>query len=57
MTHELSDKRVAFLTANEGVEQVELTHPWNVVEAAGGRRPGHGARLGTCPRPFPASSG
>lgn len=37
MSHDLSGKRLAFLTANEGVEQVELTHPWNVVEAAGGQ--------------------
>jgi protease I len=35
MAPDLAGKRVAFLTANEGVEQVELTHPWNVVEAAG----------------------
>jgi protease I len=36
MADELIDKRIAFLTANEGVEQVELTDPWGVVEAAGG---------------------
>ncbi|MCB0877291.1 MAG: type 1 glutamine amidotransferase, partial [Solirubrobacterales bacterium] len=29
--------RIAFLTANEGVEQVELTQPWEAVEAAGGQ--------------------
>lgn len=28
--------RVAFLTAPEGVEQVELTEPWQAVQAAGG---------------------
>ncbi|MFE6778261.1 type 1 glutamine amidotransferase domain-containing protein [Streptomyces sp. NPDC057702] len=28
--------RVAFLTAPEGVEQVELTDPWEAVRAAGG---------------------
>jgi protease I len=28
-------KRVAFLVANEGVEQVELTEPWKAVERAG----------------------
>jgi protease I len=28
--------RIAFLTANEGVEQVELTEPWAAVETAGG---------------------
>jgi putative intracellular protease/amidase len=32
----LESKRVAFLTANEGVEQVELERPWQAVEAAGG---------------------
>jgi protease I len=34
---ELSGTEIAFLTANEGVEQVELTEPWRAVEAAGGR--------------------
>jgi protease I len=33
---ELRGKTIAFLTANEGVEQVELTEPWHVVEEAGG---------------------
>jgi protease I len=34
MPKPLMNKRVAFLTANEGVEEVELTTPWaNVVEA------------------------
>lgn len=33
---ELSGKTVAFLVANEGIEQVELTEPWKAVEAAGG---------------------
>jgi protease I len=28
--------RVAFLTATEGIEQVELTDPWHAVESAGG---------------------
>ena len=32
----LSDKRIAFLTANEGVEQVELERPWHAIEDAGG---------------------
>jgi|SRR5436305_1207003 len=32
----LQGKRIAFLVANEGVEQVELTEPWGTVEAAGG---------------------
>ena len=33
---DLQGKRVAFLVANEGVEQVELTEPWKAVEQAGG---------------------
>ncbi len=36
MAGRLDGKRVAFLTANEGVEQVELTEPWDAVEAEGG---------------------
>jgi protease I len=32
----LRGKRIAFLVANEGVEQVELTKPWEAVKAAGG---------------------
>ncbi|HEY0716860.1 MAG TPA: type 1 glutamine amidotransferase domain-containing protein [Streptosporangiaceae bacterium] len=36
MADELSGLRVAFLTANEGVEQVELTTPWQAVKDAGG---------------------
>ncbi len=36
MTAQLQDRRIAFLTANEGVEQVELTEPWKAVEEAGG---------------------
>ena len=36
MTSELKGLRVAFLTANEGVEQVELTAPWEAVKDAGG---------------------
>jgi protease I len=31
----LQGKRIAFLTANEGVEQVELTEPWKAVSNAG----------------------
>jgi protease I len=34
---ELSGTEIAFLMANEGVEQVELVEPWGAVEAAGGR--------------------
>jgi protease I len=33
---ELKGAQIAFLVANEGVEQVELTEPWKAVEAAGG---------------------
>jgi protease I len=36
MAEELAGKRIAFLTANEGVEQVELTRPWEAIEEAGG---------------------
>ncbi len=36
MASELSGTRVAFLTANEGVEQAELTAPWEAVKDAGG---------------------
>jgi protease I len=32
-----SDKKVAFLTAPEGVEEVELTEPWAALEQAGAR--------------------
>ena len=36
MAAELEGKRIAFVVANEGVEQVELTEPWKAVEKAGG---------------------
>jgi protease I len=36
MASELTGTRVAFLTANEGVEQVELTAQWQAVKDAGG---------------------
>jgi protease I len=32
---ELSGKRIAFLVAQEGVEEVELTKPWEALKAAG----------------------
>ena len=32
----LSGKTVAFLVAPEGIEQIELTEPWQAVEEAGG---------------------
>src|SRR5258708_2640753 len=35
MAKELSGKRIAFMVANEGVEQVELTDPRRAVEDAG----------------------
>ena len=36
MSNKLSGKTVAFLVAAEGIEQVELTEPWQAVEQAGG---------------------
>ena len=36
MADEIQGRRIAFLTANEGVEQVELTRPWEAVKEAGG---------------------
>ncbi|MDX6235894.1 MAG: protease [Kribbellaceae bacterium] len=36
MSDTLNGRRIAFLVAPEGVEQVELTEPWNAVEGAGG---------------------
>ncbi len=35
MSTELQGKRIAFLVAPEGVEQVELTEPWQAVKDAG----------------------
>jgi len=35
MAEDLSGKKVAILVANEGVEQVELTRPWDAVRQAG----------------------
>jgi len=37
MAESLNSVKVAFLTANSGVEQVELTTPWQAVKDAGGR--------------------
>jgi protease I len=34
---QLQDKTIAFLVAPEGVEQVELTEPWQAIVDAGGR--------------------
>jgi protease I len=36
MSNELNGKTVAFLVAAEGIEQVELTEPWQAVQQAGG---------------------
>ncbi|ETD30079.1 type 1 glutamine amidotransferase domain-containing protein [Williamsia sp. D3] len=36
MANELSGQKIAFLVAPEGVEQVELTEPWEAVKKAGG---------------------
>jgi protease I len=36
MSNELTNKKIAFLVAPEGTEQVELTEPWSAVEKAGG---------------------
>jgi protease I len=33
---DLNGKTIAFLVAQEGIEQVELTEPWSAVEKAGG---------------------
>ena len=33
----LQGKTIAFLVANEGIEQIELTEPWRAIEEAGGR--------------------
>jgi protease I len=37
MTDQLQGQRVAFMLANEGVEQVELTAPWEAVVGSGAR--------------------
>ena len=36
MGNELNGKKIAFLVATEGIEQVELTEPWAAIERAGG---------------------
>jgi protease I len=36
VANELQGKKIAFLVAPEGVEQVELTEPWEAVRNAGG---------------------
>jgi protease I len=37
MTNELENVRVAFVVANEGIEQIELSEPWKAVVNAGGK--------------------
>jgi protease I len=37
MSEDLQGKRIAFLVANEGIEQVELERPWQAVADAGGK--------------------
>ncbi len=36
MADEIRGKKIAFLVADEGVEQIELTKPWEAIEQAGG---------------------
>ena len=36
MANQLDGRRIAFVIANEGAEQVELTGPWQAVQEAGG---------------------
>ena len=36
MSGQLNGKKIAFLVAQEGVEEVELTKPWKAVQQAGG---------------------
>lgn len=38
MSEELHGKWIAFFVANEGVEQVELTRPWDAIGRAGAER-------------------
>src|SRR5918994_50627 len=37
MSETLNGRTIAFLVSNEGAEQVELTEPWQAVEAAAGK--------------------
>jgi protease I len=37
MADKIQGKKIAFLMANEGVEQIELTEPWKAVEQEGGQ--------------------
>ena len=51
MTNELNDTRVAFLVANEGIEEIELLEPWQAVINAGGQTRTGGAPAGAGARP------
>jgi protease I len=44
---ELSAMKVAFLVANEGIEQVELTEPWRALQEAGAQPELVAPKLGT----------
>lgn len=35
MANELAGKKIAFMVANEGIDQVELTEPWKAAQNAG----------------------
>src|SRR4051794_4243749 len=37
MADQLKGQRIAFMVAMEGIEQVELTKPWDAVKKAGGQ--------------------
>lgn len=37
MQHDLNNQTVAFVVANEGIEEIELIEPWQAVVNAGGR--------------------
>jgi protease I len=37
MTNDLQNTRVAFVVANEGIEEIELLEPWQAVINAGGK--------------------
>jgi protease I len=56
MTNDLNRARIAFLVANEGIEQVELTELWKAVVSAGGEptlvAPKSGKAIWTRPMSF-----
>jgi protease I len=37
MAGQLTGKRIGFVVANEGIEQIELTGPWDAITEAGGQ--------------------